>query len=68
MQPEDRIRLQHIVIEIKEACSFADGMTFETFVKDRKTVKAIIRSIEVIGEAASKVSENTRTQFPDILL
>ena len=66
MLPEDRIRLQHIVLEIQEASSFAEGISFEEFVEDRKTVKAIIRSIEVIGEAAAKVSENIRTQHPDI--
>ena len=66
MLPEDKIRLQHIVLEIQEACSFAEGMSFDDFVVDRKTVKAIIRSIEVIGEAAAKVSDNIRTQHPDI--
>ena len=66
MLPEDRIRLQHIVTEIQEACSFAEGMTFEEFVCDRKTVKAIIRSIEVIGEAAARISGSTRVKHSNI--
>ncbi len=39
---------------------------FEEFVKDRKTVKAIIRSIEVIGEAASKISAQLRAEHPNV--
>jgi uncharacterized protein with HEPN domain len=56
MLPEDRIRFWHIIDEAVEACNFVDGITFDEFVEDGKTVRAVIRSIEVIGEAASKVS------------
>jgi len=56
MQAEDRIRLRHIIEEAHEACNFVKGYSFEDFVKDGKTVRAVVRSIEVIGEATSKIS------------
>lgn len=40
-------------------------MTFEAFCADRKTIKACIRSLEVIGEAAKKVPPDIRQQKPD---
>jgi uncharacterized protein with HEPN domain len=41
-------------------------MSFNEFVKDRKTVKAIIRSVEIIGEAAANLSDELRDQHRDI--
>jgi len=54
MQSKDRIRVRHILDEAGEACKYAEGISFDEFVEDGKTVRAVIRSIEVIGEAASK--------------
>jgi uncharacterized protein with HEPN domain len=34
---------------------FVEGMTYEDFARDKKTVYAITRAIEIIGEAAKKV-------------
>lgn len=67
MRDEDKIRLQHIIEEAKTACGFVQGCSFEDFVKDEKTVRAVIRSIEIIGEAASKISnelKNTHNEVP----
>jgi uncharacterized protein with HEPN domain len=66
MLPEDRIRLQHIIDEAKEACKYAEEVSFDEFLKDGKTARAIIRSMEVIGEAASKLPVDCREQHPDI--
>ena len=66
MQSNDRIRVQHILDEAKEACKYSEGISFEQFVKDGKTVRAVIRSIEVMGEAASKISGEFREGHADI--
>lgn len=41
-------------------------MTFEYFTKDRKTTNAVIRSIEVIGEATKKIPQFIRNKYPSI--
>ena len=41
-------------------------MTFEDFAKDRKTINAVIRSFEVIGEAAKKIPKSIRDKHPSI--
>ncbi len=66
MLPEDRIRFWHMIDEAVEACKFVEGIAFEEFVKDNKTVRAVIRSIEVIGEAASKISMESRKKYSDV--
>ena len=66
MLHEDMIRLRHIIAEAEEACAFAENMSFNEFMGDRKTAKAIIRSVEVIGEASSKITDELREKYPDI--
>ena len=66
MQIEDKIRLKHILDEANEAYGYVQDMSFEDFLADGKTARAIIRSIEVIGEAASKVSDDIRNKYPDV--
>jgi len=66
MPPEDRIRLLHMVEASDNAMGFVSGLTVKELEKDRKTLFAVIRCIEIIGEAAARVSEATRTSAPDI--
>ena len=66
MHKDDVIRLQHIIAEAEDACTFAADMSFNEFVKDRKTAKAIIRSVELIGEAAANISNELRDKHQDI--
>jgi uncharacterized protein with HEPN domain len=42
-----------------EALEFVEGMRPEEFIHDRKTANAVIRSLEVMGEAAKKIPEDT---------
>jgi uncharacterized protein with HEPN domain len=46
----------------KEAMEFAAGKTRQNLQKDRIRVLAIIKSIEIIGEAASKVTEEFKSE------
>lgn len=45
---------------------FVEGLDFGAFRNDRKTVDAVVRNIEVIGEAARYVPETVRGQLKDI--
>ncbi len=47
--------LVDILESIADLRDFTDGMTFEGFCADRKTINACIRSLEVIGEATKKI-------------
>lgn len=44
--------------------SFIKGMTYEEFLLDRKTLNAVIRSLEIIGEATKNLPESLRDKYP----
>ena len=58
------------IADIREACreivEFARGMSFEAFLEDRRTYHAVVRNVEIIGEAAKKVDEETRRRYPSV--
>ena len=66
MTEADHIRISHILEAAKEALSFAEGKSRSDFETDRQLQMAVVREIEIIGEAAGKVSEETKKQYPDI--
>jgi len=58
--------LQDMLENAERASQFTGGMSFESFSKDGKTVYAVIRAVEIIGEAARNVPENIRSKYPEI--
>jgi uncharacterized protein with HEPN domain len=49
--------LGHIQRAAADACAFVEGMSKEDFLADRRTQQAVIMSLVIIGEAASKVMD-----------
>jgi uncharacterized protein with HEPN domain len=66
MQPEDEERLRHMLDAAKEALSFAHGQPKERLNSDRKLALALVKAIEIIGEAANNVTEETRTELRSV--
>jgi uncharacterized protein with HEPN domain len=58
--------LDDIATAINEVEEFTSNMTYETFASDRKTVNAVIRSLEVLGEATKRIPAAFRQKHPDI--
>ena len=60
----------HYLADIVESCehirSYTEGMTFDDFVSDRKTVDAVARNLEVIGEAAKNIPEEILAEKPEV--
>jgi uncharacterized protein with HEPN domain len=46
-----------------EVSQFIKGLRYYHFEKDNKTIRAVERSLELIGEAANKISDETKTVF-----
>ena len=64
MRKDDIIRLKHMLDAAKEARSFASGKKRSDLDANRQLTLALVKDIEIIGEAASKISEETRTKHP----
>lgn len=60
------IFIQHIIENITDIESFSKGITQEEFFKDALRQNAIIRSIEVIGEAAKNLPSAFKKKHPAI--
>ena len=56
--------------DIQESCSrelrYTQGMTFEQFRADDKTYDAVVRNLEIIGEAGKGLPDDVRAMMPDI--
>lgn len=66
MPTKDRTRIQHMIDAVQEAEEFCKDSSFEEFCNDRKLANATVRSLEIIGEAASQLSREFRNKYPDI--
>ena len=58
--------LEDAVGAMEKAERFVGDMSFEEFSKDEKTVFAVIRAIEIIGEAVKKIPSDVRSRFSEI--
>jgi len=58
--------LSDILENIKDINVFIGGMSYEDLKSDKKTQYAVIRCLEVIGEASKKIPDSIRTKYPDI--
>ena len=45
---------------------YIEGYSFDQFKKDYKTVDAVVRNFEIIGEAANKVPQNIKEKYSDV--
>ena len=66
MPRDSRVYLEDILDAIGAIRDYASGMTREQFGRDRKTVDAVLRNLEVIGEAVKHVPADIRSQGPEI--
>lgn len=66
MSPSDGIRIGHMLEAAREALALAAGSQRSGLDHDRKLVLAVIKRVEIVGEAASKTSAEFRTQNPQI--
>ena len=50
----------------EEALSFTSGISRQEFSSNRMLILSVIKDIEIIGEAASRVTSDTKTDYPKI--
>ena len=63
---EAKLLLNDILDSIEKIRIYVDGYNFESFLADSKTCDAVIRNFEIIGEAANRLPDKIREQYPDI--
>jgi uncharacterized protein with HEPN domain len=58
--------IQDILSSILEGLEFVKGLSYEDFQEDKKTLYAVIRTIEVMGEAAKNLPISIQKKYPEI--
>lgn len=66
MPPEDLIRFRHMREAARSALKFADGRRREDIEDDQMLSLSLTRLVEIIGEAASRVTQQTRDEHPEL--
>jgi uncharacterized protein with HEPN domain len=63
---EIQLLLEDILEAAKKILSYTSGMSFDDFISDDKTIDAVVRNFEIIGEAANRVPEDFKSDHPEV--
>ncbi|PYQ93053.1 MAG: hypothetical protein DMF95_23335 [Acidobacteria bacterium] len=66
MSFEPRDYLRHILVEADYLLDQTAGLTRDEFVANETLRRAFVRSLEIVGEAAKKIPEEFRAQYPTV--
>jgi len=58
--------VEDVIEAMNDALSFIEGIEYDDFVKEKKTVYAVMRAVEVIGEAVKKIPDEVKERYPKI--
>jgi uncharacterized protein with HEPN domain len=61
-----QVYIEDIIDALNSIEAYTKGLTYEGFVNDRKTVDAVIRNFEIIGEAAKQVPLSIREEYSKV--
>ena len=66
MRDDDRIRIRHMLDAAREAMAFAAGRDRSDLDTDRMLLLSLVKCVEILGEAASRVSGEAQAASPQI--
>jgi len=61
-----RLYLQDMLKHAQRIIRYTQGVTYEQFVQDNILIDAVIRNLEVIGEAAKRIPNAVRRKYPQV--
>ena len=63
---EPTLLLTDICESIEKIKTYTFELTYQQFIEDSKTLDAVVRNFEIIGEAANRLPEEIKDKFPEI--
>ncbi len=58
--------LNDIIEAIDRVAQYTEGLSFDAFSKDRKTIDAVVRNLEIIGEAANRMPDEFKEKRSNV--
>ncbi|QQS37367.1 MAG: DUF86 domain-containing protein [Ignavibacteriales bacterium] len=58
--------LDDMLQSMRRISEYIAGMDFNSFMNDQKTIDAVVRNFEIIGEAAKNLPENLVAMYPEV--
>ncbi len=58
--------LEDILEAISKIEKYTESLTFEEFQEDEKTIDAVVRNFEIIGEAVNNIPESLKKEYPEV--
>ncbi len=62
----DRTYLAHIRDAIETIGEYIEGVAYEQFSSNKMIIDAVVRELEIIGEASNNFTEEFRQKYPDM--
>ncbi len=62
----DREHLKDMLTACENIMDYLSDFDFDDFMEDRKTQDAVIRNVEILGEAAKNISQELREKYADV--
>ena len=66
MSRDYRVYLEDVLEAIRKIAGYTTGLSLEVFTGDVKTLDAVVRNLEVIGEAIKNVPDEVRSKHPEV--
>jgi hypothetical protein len=61
-----KLRISDILECIARIKEYTNGVSFEQFLSDKKTIDAVLRNLEIIGEAVYHIPETIQERYSDL--
>ena len=63
---DDKLYIDDILVSIHAVQKYLIDVDYNTFIENRMLYSATIRELEIIGEAAGKISQNVKDKYPNV--
>lgn len=61
-----RLYLEDILTSCAKVKRYTQGMTFEDFQRDERTYDAVVRNLQIVGEAVKNIPQEMRAKYPEV--
>ena len=66
MKRDFRVYLRDILTAFRNAREFVEARSYAQFIADKKTISAVLRELEIAGEATKHLPASIRRKYPEI--